>query len=121
MDPGFRAYALRTYAPLSDIGPKPFIVRGHVRRADGTPLFNFIIRAFDRDLRMLQLLGEVRTNVSGSYEIRYGPSQFTRSGKIRADLEVAVFTHGDLLLAESEVRFNAQPIETIDLNVHQQS
>ncbi|MEL6438478.1 MAG: hypothetical protein AAFQ80_04360 [Cyanobacteria bacterium J06621_8] len=62
-----------------------FIVRGQVLSATETPLANLIVRAYDRDLRTEQLLGEKTTSEDGSYEISYNPEQFRRGDKQNAE------------------------------------
>ena len=52
------------------------IVRGTVTTADGQPIRGAIARAFDRDLRKEQPLGDAETNERGEYIIRYGSAQF---------------------------------------------
>jgi hypothetical protein len=54
-----------------------------VRFADGTLAARIRVRAFDRDLRTEQPLGEVETDATGSYQIRYGERQFllNRAGR----------------------------------------
>ena len=54
---------------------------------DGSP-FKGIVRAFDKDLRREELLGEAVTGSDGRYEIRYLSSRFTRAEKNLADLIV---------------------------------
>jgi hypothetical protein len=47
-----------------------------VRLADGSPVAAMKVRAFDRDLRSEQLLGEAETDPAGSYQIRYDEARF---------------------------------------------
>ena len=95
--------------------PQRFVVLGHVRQADGRPLVNAPVRAFDRDLRSEQTLGEARTNAQGRYRITYGPDRFLRAEKRTADLQVRVYDAQDLVRAESSVHFNAAPRQTVNL------
>ncbi len=53
-----------------------YVVRGTVQDASGAPLPNLIVRAFDRDLRVPQLLGTGETGASGEYRIEYSPDAF---------------------------------------------
>jgi peptidoglycan hydrolase-like protein with peptidoglycan-binding domain len=104
--------------------PDRFVVRGILRLSDNTPVPGVKIRAFDRDLRSRELLGETNTNVDGYYEIFYTRDQFSRAEKQTADLIVAAvepvpaamvaqFT----TLAESPTLFNAPAIAEIDLMI----
>ena len=61
--------------------PKPFIVKGRVTYADGKPLVRATVRAFDRDLRSEEALGDATTDRAGRYEIRYSAAQFRRDEK----------------------------------------
>jgi DNA-binding transcriptional MerR regulator len=96
-----------------------FVVKGHVYRPDGTPYAGIFVRAFDKDLRSEQALGTRRTtSQTGFYEISYTPIQFCRADKHNADLIVRAYGGtGDALLAESDIIFNAQPVEVVDLAV----
>ncbi len=82
---------------------------------------NLIVRAFDRDLRSEQALGESLTNKEGRYEIIYSPEKFSRSEKNRADIAMKVFTSdGEKLLFESgmdNIIFNAPPEVKYDITI----
>ncbi len=88
-----------------------YILAGVVRALDLSVSAGFLVRAYDRDLRNEQLLGESVTNEDGYYEIKYDPKQFARAEKKRADLIVRVYTRkGKKLLYEpsfDEILFNA--------------
>lgn len=101
--------------------PERLVIKGHVRTADKSPLVNGVVRAFDRDLGREQFLGETTTDTEGRYEIAYTCTQSRRVEKRRADLVVRVYQAEDpkLLLGESEVIFNARPVEVVDLTVTQ--
>lgn len=94
-----------------------FVVRGDVRKADGSPLIRAIVRAFDKDLRHEKCLGEEMTDRRGRYEIAYTVERFRRAEKKRADLIVRVFDQEDQELIASDILFNAQTEETVNLIV----
>jgi len=95
---------------------KSYIVHGQVRQVDGHFLVGAIVRAFDKDIRSEDILGqESITDLDGYYEINYLTGQFKRAEKDSADLFVRVFNQDGLPLATSNVIFNAQQLETIDL------
>jgi hypothetical protein len=96
-----------------------FVVKGQIQRADGTPYSGIFVRAFDRDLRREQALGSRKvTSREGRYEIIYTRAQFCRGDKDSADLIVRVYGGtGDQLLAQSDIIFNAKPVEIVDLTV----
>jgi Tc toxin complex TcA C-terminal TcB-binding domain/Neuraminidase-like domain len=87
--------------------PVPFAVRGRVRETDGTAPATTTVRAFDKDLRSEEILGEARTDEDGDYVITYGPERFRRAEKLRADLVVRAYDPGGRVTAESGVVFNA--------------
>jgi hypothetical protein len=94
-----------------------FIVRGHVREANGNSIAGTEVRAFDKDLRHEELLGVSRIDAHGAYEITYTAEQFRRAEKEAADLIVRIFNPNEIELAASPVRFNAEPVETVNLTV----
>jgi len=104
--------------------PERFVVKGTLSLADNIPVPNITIRAFDRDLRSRELLGQTTTNADGYYEISYTREQFSRAEKQTADLIVAAV---ELIpaamvaqfrtLAESPTLFNAPAIAEINLTI----
>jgi receptor-binding and translocation channel-forming TcA subunit of Tc toxin/ABC toxin-like protein/neuraminidase-like protein len=101
--------------------PDGFVVRGKVTDTQGQPRPGLKVVAFDRDLRRHQRLKDGPTDAEGFYEIRYRIEDFRRAEgaqSLAADLFVVVLPDDDLEpLATSEVRYQAKPIETIDLVV----
>ena len=93
-------------------------VQGHVKQVDGSPLAGALVRAFDKDLRHEQPLGEARTDRQGYYLIGYSQAQFRRAEKQQADLVVRVYNAEGSLLVESDTIFNAQADEIVDLVLH---
>jgi hypothetical protein len=81
------------------------------------PVPGALVRAFDKDMRHKQLLGETTTDEQGAYRIPYTRALFRRSEKQRADLVVRVYMPQAprLLLAESDLLVNAERHETVDL------
>ena len=98
-----------------------FVVQGTVRGANQKPVRGALVRAYDKDLRQEQLLGEAKTDEQGAYRISYTAAQFRRAEKQRADLLVRVYAPEapGLLLATSDLVFNAEPRQTVDLIVEQ--
>ncbi|MGZ8842403.1 MAG: neuraminidase-like domain-containing protein, partial [Pyrinomonadaceae bacterium] len=94
---------------------KVLIVRGTVLDANGRLVAGATVRAFDRDLRSEEELGQTVTNAQGHYQINYSAAQFRRNEKGSADLRVAVFNQNGRELVSSEIHFNAEPEMTIDL------
>src|SRR5215212_7730230 len=94
-----------------------FAVAGQVKLQNGQPADGLLVRAFDRDLRREELLGEATTGQDGRYTIDYSDDMFTRAEKNSADLVVRAYAPDGALLGESPVRFNAQAQEVVDLTV----
>ncbi len=96
-----------------------FIIKGTVLYAEKRPLAAAVVRAIDKDLRHEQVLGQTAADHQGHYEIHYIQDQFRSAEKRNADLIVRVFDPktGSLLLAESEIIFNAGPVELVDFIV----
>jgi hypothetical protein len=97
----------------------PFVVQGQVRQGDGSVVSDALVRAFDRDLRSEELLGEAKTDRDGHYKIAYTAGQFKRAEKQSADLIVRVLDANNSALVESPIFFNAPAVTTIDLTVGQ--
>jgi len=98
--------------------PDQFIVKGTIRQFNDKPFVGAIVRAFDRDFRREQLLGEKTTDRTGYYEISYTRAQFSSAEKDSADLIVRVYGEatGQPLVA-SDIIFNAKSVEVVDLVV----
>ena len=105
--------AVETLQPQS----RRFIVRGEIRQQDGRPTPALLVKAFDKDLRSEELLGETTANERGHYEIMYTADQFRRAKKRSADLVVRAFWADGEQAAESETLFNAPPVATVNLVV----
>ena len=63
-----------------------FRVSGNVRWFDGRPAADLTVRAFDKDMRSEEELGQAVTDQQGHYQINYSASQFRRNEKGSADL-----------------------------------
>jgi receptor-binding and translocation channel-forming TcA subunit of Tc toxin/ABC toxin-like protein/neuraminidase-like protein/virulence plasmid A protein len=108
--------------PAAGRPEETFVVRGKIRGADGSLLIGMVVKAFDKDLRSEELLGEAATNKAGEYEIRYSDQKFCRAEKGNADLVIRVFSPDsasdrDRPLVESPTLFNAPAVAEIDLQV----
>lgn len=94
-----------------------FVVQGTVKLADGSPAADFLVTAFDRDLRSEVKLGDTRSGRDGSYLIDYSSSQFAGAELQTADLVVKVFGINEQVLVASPVMFNAPPSAQIDVTI----
>ncbi len=95
---------------------REFVVRGTVMRPDGRPAEGASVVAFDRDLRLVENLGEASTKADGSYLIGYTSASFATAEKGSADLLIRAATP-DGGSARSRVVFNAGPDEVVDLTL----
>jgi hypothetical protein len=93
-----------------------YTVRGTVTDIQNRSLAGLRVRAFDRDLRSEQLLGENITDSSGKYLVVYTSEAISRSEKGSADLAVKVYGFdGKTVLYEPDmdhILFNA-PIDAV--------
>ena len=94
-----------------------FLVRGRITHGDGEPFAGTLVRAFDRDMRTEELLGDATTDRDGRYEIRYSSAQFGRAETGGADLVVSVCNERGLELVRSGILFNAGAEAVVDLVV----
>ena len=99
-----------------------FVVYGRVMQANEDPISGVLVRAFDRDLRSEQLLGESATNSEGEYQITYTGKQFLRAEKFRADLVLRVYNEVGIPLKveNAKIIFNAQHEEHFNLFLAEQ-
>jgi hypothetical protein len=104
-------------APTGDppIDPANYHVKGQVQWVDGRLAAGVVVRAFDKDLRHEEVLGQAKTDVGGNYDIAYSASQFRRAEKKGADLVIRVFRPTEEPLGSSPVVFDAQQTETINV------
>ncbi len=97
------------------------LVVGRVADKLSRPLANLIVRAYDRDMRHEELLGESITDKFGKYEIAWSHSQLNGRGRKEADIAIKVLTGAkkNLLFASDmdSVRFNASEREEINITI----
>ncbi len=92
-----------------------FVVRGQIRFADGTPVKEAIVEAYDQDLRFSERLGKpALTGSDGCYDIAYTANQFARAEKGAADLLVSVRRNSEEPIW-SDILFNAPAEAVVDL------
>ena len=93
-------------------------LKGVIRDATGIPYGGVTVRAFDKDLRTEEVIGETITDGQGSYEIKYVSQDFSETEKGGADLLVRVFGENKNLLATSDIFYNAPAEQIINLIVY---
>jgi hypothetical protein len=96
-----------------------YTVRGYVQYAEGAEPAPQWVRAYDKDLRNEELLGEVQPDPYGHYVIRYSAEQFRRAEKKTADLRISVCDADRKEIVSSSIVFNAGRDETINLALSQ--
>ena len=99
------------------INSSKLIVLGTVTYIDGKPASDLIVQAFDRDMRSEELLGKAITDSKGGYKIAYAAAQFQKTEKDQADLLIKALNKNGTLLATSEIFFNAEQEQTINLTL----
>ncbi len=105
--------------------PNDYLIQGNIYDAHDAPLADVIVKAYDKDLRTAQLLGEAKTDKKGHYEIHYSVAEFVSSediddGIISPDIFILVHS-GDPsrpeILGESEIYFNVSAEFTLDYKI----
>lgn len=103
-----------------------YLVKGKVSLANGEPASSLLVRAYDKDLRSEQHLGEASTLETGEYAISYKQEQFSGSEKNNADLLLRVFNEVGIELAlktktkdEPDIFFNSPKKMDVDLQIEE--
>ncbi|CAN5793682.1 hypothetical protein BH11BAC3_BH11BAC3_12890 [soil metagenome] len=98
---------------------KSFLVKGTISWSDGKPYSGVTVKAYDADLRRVELLGMATTDEKGFYEIAYTQQQFINSEKENADVLIGIYANetDKKPLKSSDVFFNAKAIQEINLSI----
>jgi hypothetical protein len=86
----------------------------------GRPLAALLVRAYDKDVALDDLLGETRTDAGGRFEMVFTEARFKDVFETRPDIYLQVFDpSGAKLLhtTEREVRFNAGRDEFFEVRI----
>lgn len=89
---------------------------GAIKFSTGLAASGLRVRAFDRDMRRSQLLGEARVDRGGYYKIQYTP-QFKRVEARGPDIVVHVLDEGGNTVATSGILFNVELGRRVDLMI----
>jgi hypothetical protein len=115
--------SLAEAAGRANIGGMSFRYRvsGVVREAgSGRPLLDLVVRAYDADFALDDLLGEVRTDADGRFAIVFTQVQFRDVKESRPDLYLEIFdTSGERLIhsTRSALRRNAGVDESYAIEI----
>jgi 5-hydroxyisourate hydrolase-like protein (transthyretin family) len=110
---------LQVELPAAEEPPEPaFQVNGVVSQPDGRPLAKVVVRAYDKGLRSQKaLLDETLTEAGGRYTIGYEQDYLLDQELGSANLQIEVLIKDDADPVQSEIRYNARRLETINLTV----
>ncbi|MEO0471642.1 MAG: Tc toxin subunit A, partial [Bacteroidota bacterium] len=98
--------------------PRLYAVSGRIVKPDGSGIRNIVVKAFDKGNQSEKVLGESKTDVKGSYSIRYTSQDLIDLTKGRADLVVRAFQQKDgSQVAASPLILNALDQEVVNLVV----
>lgn len=107
------------FKPPPDVDNNPdFVVKGTITSANGNPLRDLAVVAFDQDLRTRQELGATRANAKGEYSITYGQSKLAKAEKGSADLVVEVRSPQGETLHVTNILFNAPVVAEIGITLN---
>jgi len=96
-----------------------FSVKGVVQAVDGSPLSGLEVRAFDKDMRREELLGEAQTDENGYYEIKFG-KRVQRGGEIlsiRVNKDLVLQIHPERSTLEASVGFERVPVADLGVTL----
>jgi hypothetical protein len=89
-------------------------VSGRVLSSERPGVGGLRVQVVDRRVGGDVPLAEASTDAAGAYSIDYPIDRVRRDGKLAPDIQVRVFS-GETLLGSSEVRYDAQPLEVLDV------
>lgn len=92
-------------------------VYGTVRDKYQRPMKGTVVKAFDKDIRGEQMLGETKTDPGGNYSIVYSRRQFAATDKQSPDVVVRVYDKSRKVLKESAVLYNAAAELQVDITL----
>ena len=95
---------------VGEAGTERFVVRGHVRQANGEPVRNVTVRLFRKGLRKDTPLGQTKVSPAGDYSLEYQPSEKPLSILVQA------IDGNTRVVAESGVICKARPVEIVNLS-----
>lgn len=102
--------------PTED-NPSP-VVQGFVRHADGKPVTNATVKAFDVRLRYEHPLADSTTDDDGHYEVSYPRKQGLNLSTSITNLRVRAYDDNGGEVAQSTIIYNAGDLEELNLTVH---
>jgi Tc toxin complex TcA C-terminal TcB-binding domain/Neuraminidase-like domain/Salmonella virulence plasmid 28.1kDa A protein len=104
--------------PLSPVRAAGFKVFGTVRDKYQRPMECVTVKAYDKDIRRDQPLGQPTvTDATGAYQIDYSKGDFARTDLLAADVIVRVLGREGKLLKETSVFYNAPQQLRVDIDL----
>ncbi|MDJ0570315.1 MAG: hypothetical protein QNJ53_14910 [Pleurocapsa sp. MO_192.B19] len=101
--------------PPGDDKPQPLIISGQLKRPDGRPINDTLVRVFERNLRTERYWGEAFSK-QGCFTVKSTPENLIE--ETGADLIVRAYSETGEAIAESEIQFNIKKFpQKIDLTV----
>src|SRR5690606_37269280 len=97
-----------------DTATTAYTVTGSVSIPDRASIEGLLVQIVDKGVGQDVILVEALTNPCGDYTASFDPTLITERGKRRPDLQAKVYRQGTFIAA-SEVRYNAEGNETLDV------
>src|SRR4030095_857301 len=97
-----------------------YSISGTVRNQYQLPMNGAMVRAFDKDIRSEQSLGEASTNEQGFYQIYYSQENFAYTDKRAADVLLRLYDAEGKLLKETGIYYNASAELKVDISLSEQ-
>jgi len=97
-----------------------YSISGTVRNQYQQPMRGALVRAFDKDIRSEQTLGEASTNEQGFYQILYSREKFAITDQLAADVLLRLYDAEGKLLKETDIHYNAPAELKIDISLSDQ-
>lgn len=103
-----------THRACADTATTAYTVTGSVSIPDRASIEGLLVQIVDKGVGQDVILVEALTNPCGDYTASFDPTLITERGKRRPDLQAKVYRQGTFIAA-SEVRYNAEGNETLDV------
>src|SRR4051794_40559240 len=92
-------------------------VSGTIYNAFDAPMAAVTVNAYDKDLRLEQLVGDAITDAKGFYRIEYDGEKYTQAENKTSDIFIRVSNDGAGVLGTSAVNFNVPSDFILDFKI----